>query len=497
MQLWTDIVSNALLGTDKQAPVTAGWPEDFTTALTHINGNTAIDKEEKFLQLAALAFNYRQSGSLPLHKEDAGIPTASEEIRPGCSMAAIQAFNDVVAEDNEGLLQLWLECCAASQQIAHPYMLPALLDKAISQKALRPLVESCAGERGKWLAQFNPDWKMPAAVSLEEQWQTGTLAQRKAALAQLSETDPAAARAWLQQTWPQENANARADLLSSLRPIVFAEDSSWLEVLLNEKSVKVKEVVMHLLRMQPGSSIVKLYWQVAQQAISIKKEKALLGLSSKTTLQVKLPDTVDENIFKYGIERLSSNKKIPDEAYIVEQLVQAVPPHLWENHLQETPEKIITLFTEHSAGGRLYAALESAASKFRNAQWAKLLVAEGNRFYYPLVYALEPAEREPYIIRSLTKTPEDVMTYLRQEVEGEWSLPLTRAVLEYACKSPYSYNRLFFSKRAHQLPVEILASLDSISPQRPEQHVNDAWNDIRAHIKKLLVLKQQIINAFQ
>ncbi len=497
MQLWTDIISNALLGTDKQAPVTTGWPEDFTTALSHINGNTAIDKEEKFLQLAALAFNYRQSGVQPLHKADASITIAPEETRPGCSMAAIQAFNDVVAEDNEGLLQLWLECCAAKQQLAHPFMLPVLLNKAVAQKSLQPLIKSCAGERGKWLAQFNPDWEMPAAISLEEQWQTGTPAQRKAALAQVSETDPATARAWLQQTWPQENTNARADLLNSLRPIVFAEDSSWLEELLNEKSVKVKEAVIHHLRLQPESSIVQQYWQVVQQAISIKKEKALLGLSSKTTLQIKLPDTINEDIFKYGIDRMSSNKKVSDEDHIVEQLVQAVPPHLWEAHLQETPERIITLFAEHAAGSRLYAALEGASSRFSNTQWAKLFAAAGKRFYEPLMRALEPAEQEAYLLRSLEKTPEDVMASVRQQLNGTWSLALTRGILAYACKSPYSYNRLFFSKRAHQLPVEIAWELDRISPERQEQHVNDAWSDIAVHIKKLLALKQQIIKAFQ
>jgi len=495
MQPWTDIISNALLGTDKQPNIVTQWPADMEAAIALINSNTAIDREEKFLQAAALVFNYRQSGVQPLQKDAAVMPVAPEETRPYCNAAAVQAFRDIMAEDNAGLLRMWLERCAVKQQLAHPFMLPALFNKAVEQKSLQLLVEICVGERGRWLTQFNTDWQFGVGAPPEELWATGSLPQRKEALSQMGLTDAATARTWLQQTWAQENANTRAELLNTLRASVFAEDSSWLETLLSEKSQKVKEAAIYLLQQLPGSSIIQRYWEVAKQAITLKKEKAMLGLSSKTVLHVELPAAIDEEIFKTGIERLSSDKKVSDEDHILEQLVSAIPPHLWESHLEATPDKILAMFTGHPEAARFYHALESAACRFRNVQWATLFAAEGRHFYWPLMQVLEPAAQEQYLVRMLGKAPQDVMEWLRKQFSGDWSLSVTRAALKYTAQTPYHYNRLFYSQRIQVIPVEIAAELDRIGPA--QEGMKESWNEVSAHIRKLLALKQQIIKAFQ
>ena len=53
------------------------------------------------------------------------------------------------------------------------------------------------------------------------------------------------------------------------------------------------------LRQIPVSAIVQKYQQFLAGAMTVKKEKGLLGLSSKTLPHFKLPDAFDETIFKW------------------------------------------------------------------------------------------------------------------------------------------------------------------------------------------------------
>ena len=65
-----------------------------------------------------------------------------------------------------------------------------------------------------------------------------------------------------------------------------------------------------LLKQNPLSSpIVLLYQQLLQKAVFLKKEKTLLGLSSKISLQFLLPDNIEETIYKIGIDKLSNTKR--------------------------------------------------------------------------------------------------------------------------------------------------------------------------------------------
>src|SRR4051812_36223476 len=159
MQFWNNIIQTAMLGTDKKQLSSAELPEALAAISTVITGNTALDKEEQFLQLASLALNYRQSGTQPLHKEGINIPLAPPEEKPYCNNRASGVLKDIVEEDSHPLLILWLQHCANAAQLAPPSLLPVLLDKATQHKTLRTAVEKVMGKRGEWLCAFNPNWQ--------------------------------------------------------------------------------------------------------------------------------------------------------------------------------------------------------------------------------------------------------------------------------------------------------------------------------------------------
>ena len=68
MEFWDAIINTAMIGTDKKIIGTNELPTEILEAATLVTENDKIDKEEKFLQLAALAFNFRQCGVVAMQK---------------------------------------------------------------------------------------------------------------------------------------------------------------------------------------------------------------------------------------------------------------------------------------------------------------------------------------------------------------------------------------------------------------------------------------------
>lgn len=62
MRTWGNIIQTALLGTHKKEVAACDMPVEIQEAVNIISGNGSLDPEEKFLQVAALSFNFRQSG---------------------------------------------------------------------------------------------------------------------------------------------------------------------------------------------------------------------------------------------------------------------------------------------------------------------------------------------------------------------------------------------------------------------------------------------------
>lgn len=491
MEWWHDLLNSALLGTEKRQASSDRLPADLSEAATLVMEGKGADKEEQFLQLAALAFNYRQCGVLPLQKETASIPEAETEVLPYCSSFSMQVLKDILDQESIPLLALWLQQCAGKQLVIQPDLLPVVLSLGVQHKHLQPLLGMCCGKRGTWLSRFNPDWDFSIAASDDEVWQTGSLEQRKAVLQKVRAAHPAQAREWLQQTWPQEDANTKAAFLPFLSNNISDEDIPFLEGLATEKSKKVKDEGLKLLKLIPGSAIIQQYWQVVQQSVVLKEKKSFLG-KAKPYLHIQLADVPDD-IFKSGIEKLSGQKNIPDEAFILYQLIDFIPPHFWESHFNLVPDKIIDLFLENDEASRLLPAIGLATGRFKNTAWAPLFMGDANRFYADILPLLSKADREAYVLHHFSRAGDMAVNLLTRE-GGEWSMALTRGVIEHTAKNPYQFNRGFYNQHIHLLPVGIATELKNYKAE--ESYNQSAWDGISNYVVSLLHLKSQLFQSF-
>jgi hypothetical protein len=491
MEPWNQIIHTALLGTDKRQPDAMQWDDGLKEAATLIQTGVA-DKEEQFLQMAAVLFNYRQCGMLPLQKEAVGFEKACNEEKKYCTVHAMQVLRDILEINSHSLLRSWLTHCAAKNMIVTPDIVPALFNTAMQHKKLQNLAVACCGRRGEWLSRFNSDWNFSTADTDQQLWETGTSEQRKAVLLQLRQTDPAQAREWLQKTWPQEDANTKLDLLQLLPANIGEADIPFLESLSTEKSKKVKDAALKLLKQIPASSIVHQYQQALKQAVTIKKEKTFLGIGRQPSLQIQLPPNADE-LFKTGIEKLSSNKEISDEEFIAFQLTRSVPPSFWESMFESAPDKIIETLQKDKTGKKLLPAIVLSAVTFQDHRWAIAFMQHSDVFYLEIIPLLPVKQQEFYSIKFIGQHAESIINYAVQR-EDEWSHDLTKAILKHTAKNTYQYNRSFYDQHVHLLPVPIAGELEKFTPSEP--YLMTLWSNVSEHIIKLLTLKLQTLKAF-
>ncbi len=495
MEFWDNIVHTALLGTDKRQLKKEDFSEDFAETIELIN-QLSTDKEVQFLNIASVAFNYRKCGMQPINKR-LDVSKAEAEVSAYSSVLAHQLLSDIIAAESFPLLKLWLELCFKNNQIVKPEWVPVLLDLGIKYKTLKSLLSAVTGKRGEWLIQFNEAWKGEPKVSDEELWQTGTSDQRKEYVRTLRATEPAQARELLQQVWAAENANTKAELLKSLAVNISDEDVPWLEQLLNEKSQKVKDEALKLLKLCPASSIVQSYWEIVKQSIYIKKERGLLGFGSKTVLEIELKSNIDESIFKSGIEKITSQKNVSDNDFILFQLISAVPPAFFEQHFALAKQAIIDLFVKSKNGKQFISAFGLAAVTFKEVDWLRAVItASENQFYQQAFELLPTSEMEKYALQFLSKAENaHVVIDNVKYFQHEWSINLTREIFKFTVKNQYSYNRSFYNQHILSIPDSIISELDTFAPQ--EEYLKSMWNKTSESITQLLTLKAQTKKAFQ
>jgi len=496
MTFWNNILHTALLGTDKATLTPGELGQDLAPLAGQITVLTQ-DKEERFLQIAALAFNYRQAGAMALHKADAQLSPAPQEESAFCSPEAMLALNDILQDESIPLLAHWLELCRTHYLLVSPDVLHLLLQTGLAHKHLREDILACGGQRARWLAGLNPDWASYTATadSDEQLWQTGTPEQRRHILLQLRKSEPDKAREWLQSSWSQEDANTKADLLQTLYSNTSAADAPFLESLAAEKSKKVKAEALALLKKIPSSQLVRHYTEALRTRLILKKEKSLLGMLSKSTLEIRPGDELPAILTHAGIEKLSNKKEMTDEEFICYQLMSFVPFEFFTSSWQKSPEEVIRFFYDNPQGKKLIPALVLSVVNFSDTAHALQLMQHASVFYLDLLPLLPIQQQEHYSNKFFQSSPASVIQYATQR-EKEWGLELTGAILRQAAKEPWTYNRAFFNKHIHLIPIAAAGLLDNIKQEDIPPGTAGAWAPLSEAIRKLIHLKTQTIKAF-
>lgn len=378
---WEELVTVALLGTDRRVPPGCEPGRKAPVAL---------------LDSAAVATVRRRAGLRPTRAAKRPQPVPHDP-RPALPAAAARRLAMLLADrpgtagggrrgtspDLMELLPQWLAAANARGFAAPSHALPALLDAARGRTDLRPAALAFAGPRALWLARLNPDWRFALRATpgggaalpdldhgdgVQQLWQEGLFAERVALLAAIRAHRPAAARELLATTWSTERAEDRLMFLDSLRTGLDAADEPFLEQALADRSRNVRATAAELLSALPGSALA------ARMAVRATACVAVDRMREEPALVVEAPHECDASMERDGVVPKAPAGR-GERSWWFGQLVEATPLGTWSRRLGgRTPREIVALPVADDWQGELHAAWCRAAVRQRDAEWSRALL---------------------------------------------------------------------------------------------------------------------------
>ncbi|MGA5063003.1 DUF5691 domain-containing protein [Streptomyces exfoliatus] len=448
--LWEELVTSALLGTDRRPP--AG-----------LAGTAAGDLPGALLDAAALHTVRRRAGLRPGPAAPPPDPAPEDPRRP-LPPAARRRLDQLLAgraapspagrrgaaPDLAELLPQWLALANERGYKAPAAGLPALLDAARARTDLRPQALRLAGPRGLWLARLNPEWRfalrgagaggsLPAPGDREgvrALWDEGLFAERVALLSVVRAEDPAAGLALLASTWSAERAEDRLMFVDSLRSGLSAADEEFLEAALGDRSRNVRATAAELLSALPASAFAG---RMAARAVTCV---GLDRTAESPTIIVEAPHECDTAMQRDGLVA-SPPAGRGERSWWLGQLVEAAPLSCWPLQFRgRGPEEIVALPVADDWRDELHAAWCRAAVRQRDAAWSRALL--GSPATPPatgpgtaslaeraqLLSTLPPGERARWVASFIAAHGLSEAFQLLGVCEVPWAEPLGGAVID-------------------------------------------------------------------
>ncbi|MEU9203039.1 DUF5691 domain-containing protein [Streptomyces sp. NPDC048332] len=380
---WEELVTSALLGTDRRPPGAASGtgPDAAAAAL---------------LDVAALHTVRRRAGLLPAPAAPRPNPEPADP-RPALPEAARSRLAQLLADraapggsggrrgtapDLTELIPQWLATANLHGYRAPDAALPPLLDAARARTDLRPQALTFAGPRGLWLAGLNPDWKfalrgasgsalLPDVTdgeAVRRLWEEGLFAERVALLSAVRAHEADAALALLATTWSTERAEDRLMFIDSLRTGLSGADEEFLEQALADRSRNVRATAAELLSALPGSALAR---RMAARALSCVSP-GLTGTGP--SVAVEAPHECDAAMQRDGVVTLPPSGR-GERSWWLGQLVESSPLSVWPARFGgRGAREIVALPVADGWGEELHAAWCRAAVRQRDAEWARALL---------------------------------------------------------------------------------------------------------------------------
>ncbi|MDX2245941.1 MAG: DUF5691 domain-containing protein [Bacteroidia bacterium] len=446
-----EVLKSALLGTDKYMPA-------IDPDLPVLQKLETEEKESTFLRQANLLFLMDEAGQ-PLRKLETQISPCFEEQEQEVSDQDMQRLNMFLTTNDEILFEYFISVCNRKNKVIQPYLVPAVLNKALSRiKTASPFINAC-GEAGRWLCTLNRHWEpLLKPTEMEGDWELGSMEIRKKYLLEQRKTNPREAVRLLEKILPGENAANRLELLDIMRLNPTSEDENFLLSLQKDKSQKVKYRASEILAQIEGTATQRQLLAALSQIVSVKEERHLL-ISKKKVLYFQKNAQIPETVFTLGIEKISATKGVSDSELWSFQILYFLGPSRVSAALQMEEGELLQGLLKLSAFRHLSHFVVSAVQKFTHTLWAKRLLEEMENAPIELLEILSEQEKPDFYL-SFSKThPVELATFLMAEGYREMKYEVAVNILDFLSKNPHRVQVQFYRKFALYVPKHILSRM--------------------------------------
>lgn len=425
---WRELVTCALLGTERQAPSVAGDEDALGQVLGRLDED---DREGALLRAAGVVALWRRAGRRLADDPQSPPPPCEPDAAPGCGRLACQHLALLLQGHDSELLPEWLEALGAAGRRVPEEWLPALLDVGAKQTALRPALLPVLGRRGHWLARHNSDWSYAIGTIDETIWQTGRFEERLALLRQLRAFQPERGRELLAATWGEELVRHRREFIQALASGLNPADEPLLEIALDDRNGEVARAAADLLARLRQSRLSR---ELTARALRLLRFQPA-GLLKRDRLEADLPED-EPALRRDGIADPPSNVKLGEKAWRLSQIVAATPPATWCREWRRTPAEILAASRDCEWRQALLDGWVLATQRHRDADWAEALLPlhpDHATLTAALADVLPPARFEAYLLTLLREASgggRASALVVLSHVERPWSVELSRAVLE-------------------------------------------------------------------
>lgn len=501
---FTTLAHAALLGTARGTP-----PDPPPGPPLHdlVNALDRTDPAAAFLSRAALTFLHAQAGRLAARSlQPAPVPAPQEKL-PCVNAAAASCLAQLLSGRYPELLPEWLRLCAASQHLAPPELLPALLNHHPVDENLHTLQLPVLGARGRWLASASPAWSWVFDTAAEDDsiWETGASPARVALLGRVRRRDSARARTLLAATWHTDTPEDRAAFIGTIGLNLQPEDEPFLEKALTDKRKEIRSLASATLSRLPQSGFARRMLDRLEPLLSFTPAASgsLLKLkkAQPASLEIKLPDTCGKEMQRDAIEP-KPPKGTGEKTWWLIQLLTAAPLTAWETKWHLTPAELIAASLTGESGNDLVRAWIAAALAQKNAAWAEALLYKAPRSHLDeLLTLLSPPAREQWYTSVFTSPERPAGTplapllapLLLEPADKFWSPEFSRTVLTVLralCTGPVNYSDYALRSRIHLLALRLDPGVLHSAPTGWPTQPGESWTFWQPGIDPFLQLCQ-------
>ena len=448
MSGWSDLVTAALLGTDRRE-IPSDLPGDLASFAARI---ATADPSARLLDLAAGYTAYARAGAvLQGCPTPSRAPAADGEPAPPAAQRVLRALLNLRAPL---LVREWLQLCADCDRRAAPDLWTALADLASDGGVDPHLVRAALGARGVWFLSHNPRWHRlleaaPTASTDVHARGSGVLGTATSDTAVFE--DPDELRAQLDRDWSRGRAERKVAMLRSLARDLALDDEPRLMRALRDRSAEVREEAARLLAGLPESEHARRVTARATAAVTVTRS---LG---RRKVVVTAPEA-DAALADDGIA-LQPPRSFPGGpgAFVLRQVLAATPLSAWTATTGLAPSELLDLVGRTSGDwlADLRAGWAVAARRQGDAAWAEALLSAGE-VDEALVGLVSPATRVQVAVAWATQSADPKRAAeLMLACPRPWPADLTTAALRiFSSGSLGPSSRHFAEEAAHAMGIE-------------------------------------------